>query len=137
MRFIRVLLIYVIVPALFYPVYFAVANAADSLFGTRALLSWLAFESQSQLIKTFLKDWLAALPVMFGIFYLIILPVSYVMRKKFTRHTLFSLGAWLLIAVLLSYLFGFRGTEIVVHGVAVLAFAGLYLVAGRLTGKTV
>ncbi len=127
MRYIRLLLIYVIVPALFYPVYFAVVNAADSLFGTRTLINWLAFESQSQLINTFLKDWLAALPVMFGIFYLIVLPVSYVICIKYTRHSAYSLVGCLVITVLLSYLLGFRGLEIVANGVAVLAFAGMYL----------
>ncbi len=127
MRYIRLLLIYVIVPTLFYPVYFAVVNAADSLFGTQTLINWLAFDSQSPLIKTFLKDWLSALPVMFGIFYLIVLPVSYVTCIKHTHHGAYSLLGCLLITVLLSYLLGFRGLEIVVNGVAVLAFAGMYL----------
>lgn len=127
MHYIRLLLIYVIVPALFYPVYFTVVNAADSLFGTRTLINWLAFEPQSPLIKTFLKDWLAALPVMFAIFYLIVLPVNYVICIKYTRHTAYSLVGCLVITVLLSYLLGFRELEIVVNGVAILAFAGMYL----------
>ena len=127
MRYIRLLLIYIIVPTLFYPVYFVVVNVADSLFGTQSLINWLAFESHSQLIKTFLKDWQAALPVMFGIFYLIVLPVSYVTGIKYTRHIAHSLFGCLIITVLLSYLFSFRGLEIVVNGVAILAFAGMYL----------
>lgn len=134
MPYFKLLFVYIIIPILIFPIYFVVANAVDSLFGSHNIINWLAFDSRTLLVKTFLNDWLEAFPVMFGIFYLIILPVNYFIRRISNWQITISAACCMGIIVLLSFLFGFRDAELIVHGITIFLLVELYIITGKLLG---
>lgn len=106
---------YICLPILFYPVYFLVANLIDSLFGDQQLINWLYFDSWSVLLKTFFKDWLSSLSVMYMIFYLVILPMELLSRKIFNTSMLFMYIASLAIVTVGSYIVGFKQFGLIIN----------------------
>ena len=116
-------LYYICLPVLFYPVYFLVANSIDSLLGDQQLVNWLYFDSRLVLLKTFFKDWLSSLPVMYMIFYLLIIPIELLSRKIFNTSMPLVYIASLAIITGGSYIAGFRG-----HGLIINAFTVFFII---------
>lgn len=123
--------IYCIVPTTFYPLYFFTANGLDTLAGSQGLLYWLKYESLTQLIKIFLSDWLASLPLMLGLLYLLILPVEFLSKKIGGQPALLSITASVMIAVIASYLLNFSPVELFANALAMLFFTSFYLSAKK------
>ena len=110
---------YICLPVLFYPVYFLVTNLIDALFGDQQLLNWLYFDSRSVLLKIFFNDWLSSLPVMYMIFYMLIIPVEFLSRKIFNASMLFVYIVSLAIITGGSYMAGFRDFGLIINASAV------------------
>ena len=126
MKLPKLFILYVILPSLFFPLYFILVNAADSLIGTQSLLYTIDFENKKQLIKTFFEDWLLSLPIMFGLFYFMIVSIYYFTSKIKSNPVLITMVICIVLMVFITYLFGFRGTELVLNGLLVAIFIGLY-----------
>lgn len=122
----KVFLYYICLPVLFYPVYFLVANLIDSLFGDQQLINWLYFDSRSILLKTFFKDWLSSLPVMYLFFYLLIIPIELLSRKIFNTSKLLVYIASLAIITGGAYFAGFREMGLIINASAVFFMITLY-----------
>ena len=124
----RIVSVYVIVPALFYPVYFVVANIIDSLFGNQQLINWLEFDSHMLLLKTFFNDWLDAIPIMFLIFYILVIPVKILLsimplKKGITlTHAIICAG----ILGLTSLFVEFGTLGVITNSISALFFVLLY-----------
>ena len=125
MSYLKTTLIYAVAPALFYPIYFLIANIIDTILGEQLLLNWWQFDSRTTLFEIFLHDWLQSLPVMFGIFYLLILPVRYLLSRFNSHHLLTSAIICTILFCALSYLLGFRNQSLIVNSLSVLVFLGL------------
>ena len=119
-------LYYSFLPVLFYPIYFLAANSIDTLLGDQQLINWLYFDSRSALLKMFLKDWLSSLPVMYIIFYLIILPLELFFRKTFNTSILFVYISSLLIVSGGSYVVGFSELGLIINTLALFFMITFY-----------
>lgn len=131
MQVLKSILVYLLVPAMFYPVYLIIAKIIDIAAGIQYVLYWNEFESKTQLLRTVIGDWLAALPVMYGIFYLLILPTAHVISKAASGNPWLWFSCGLFIITLLSYLLGFRGMEIVTHSITMAVCMIIYGAANR------
>ena len=96
-----------------------VANLIDSLLGDQQLVNWLYFDSRSVLRGVFFKDWLNALPVMYLIFYLLVMPVGLLSRKFFNASLLLVYIACIAIVAGCSYIAGFRELGLVINSLTV------------------
>lgn len=135
MSYLRLPLIYVLIPALFYPLYFLIVNIIDSLLGEQQLINWLQFESHQLLLTTFLYDWLNALPVMFGIFYIIVLPTKYLMSKSHLKNSLSLALICAGIAYLLSFMIGFRNLALLANSLSVFSFVIFYTSSHKMAAR--
>lgn len=106
---------YVCLPVVFYPVYFLAANLIDSLLGDQQLINWIYFDSRSLLLKTFFKDWLSSLPVMYMIFYLLIMPVELLSRRFFNTSIILVYIVSLAVVTWGSYIAGFRELGLIIN----------------------
>ena len=111
---------------MFYPVYFLVVNLIDSLLGDQQLINWLYFDSRPVLLKTFFKDWLSSLPVMYMIFYLLIIPIEFFSRKIFNTSMLLVYITSLTIVTVGSYIAGFRELGLIINTSAVFFIITFY-----------
>ena len=126
---------YVLVPALFYPIYFIIANFIDSLFGNQHLIVWMQFESPSLLLNTFFKDWFSSLPTMFGIFYLLILPAIFLNTKFGFNRVLTRMIIPAALMCLFSYILGFGYLGIITNSLSVFMFVLFYLTTQKIWVK--
>ncbi len=117
---------YVCLPVLFYPVYFLVANIIDTLLGDQQLINWLYLDSRSALLKIFIKDWISSLPVMYLIFYLIIMPLEAIFGKIFKKSMLPVYIASLAIVTGVTYTAGFRELGLLINTATVFFIITLY-----------
>ena len=117
---------YVCLPVLFYPVYFLVANLIDTLLGDQQLINWLYLDSRSALLKVFFKDWISSLPVMYLIFYLIIMPLEAIFGKIFKKSMLSVYIASLAIVTGVAYTVGFRELGLLINTATVFFIITLY-----------
>ena len=119
-------------PLLFYPAYFLVANIIDSALGDQQLINWLLFDSRSLLLKIFFKDWFNSAPIMYIIFYLLILPLELFSRKFFNSSTLFVYFISLVVIAAGSYMTGFTGLALIINTLAVLSMIYLFYISQAL-----
>ena len=126
MAYINFLFLYIIVPLLFYPSYFIVANMIDMIFGEQILMTWFEFMPFTLLFDTFFKDWLNSLLIMFCIFYLLILP-TYLFTKwiKIDSFIINALIAVILVLIL-SLMLGFDSQGLATNTISVVSFVFIY-----------
>lgn len=135
MAYLKATFIYFLIPVLFYPIYFIVANSVDSLVGNQQFMNWLQFESKTLLIKTILSDWVAALPIMFGLYYFMIVPVKLLAAKLNFKHPLIIALACVLLICVLSVILGFRNLGLITNGLSVFMFVLFYIASLKLSTK--
>lgn len=102
------ILIYLVTPLFFYPVYFFVTNIIDSAFGSQQLIEWLYFNFHSLLVKIFLQDWMDSIWAMYGILLFILFPLRLAL-STFGKYSLipFILSSTLIVFSI-SLVLGFR-----------------------------
>lgn len=121
----KIILAYLLFPILGFPVYFLIANAIDSFLGEMQLLTWLLFEPSTELLKTALKDWMHSIPVMFGVFIGLLLPVHVVLgRLKRLTPGVFG-GVVSAVMFIFSYAVGFSLNGVMANTLTVLLLAVL------------
>ncbi len=120
---------YLFLPVLFYPIYFLVVNITDTLVGDQQLINWLYFGYRSVLLQTFANDWLSSLPVMYAVFYILILPAALLSKRLFTA-TLVTLSTYTILLVIVtagSYMLGFRESGLIVNATSAFFMISLHL----------
>lgn len=122
-------LYYICLPVLFYPAYFLAANLIDTLLGDQQLINWLYFDSRSDLLKIFFKDWLSSLPIMYIIFYLLIMPIELFSRRILNTSMPFVYIASILIVAGGSSIVGFVGLGLIINSLAVFFMLTSYSVS--------
>ena len=126
MTYLYFLLLYIIVPILFYPSYFIVANLIDMIFGQQILMAWIEFMPLTLLFDTFFKDWLDSLLIMFCIFYLLIVPIYFFTKRiKINNFRINALIAAVLMAIL-SLTIGFNSQGLATNTISVVVFVFIY-----------
>ena len=126
MTYLYFLLLYIIVPILFYPSYFIVANLIDMIFGQQILMAWIEFMPLTLLFDTFFKDWLDSLLIMFCIFYLLIVPIYFFTKRiKINNFRINALIAAVLMAIL-SFTIGFNSQGLATNTISVVVFVFIY-----------
>ena len=125
---------YIVLPTLFYLVYFLVANSIDTLFGDQQLINWLTFDSRSILLKTFFNDWWQSLPVMYAIMFLLVMPAELLVGRLSLAAVLIYLVPPVVIGVL-SYVIGFKELGLIINIISVLAMVVFYRLAKMLVFK--
>lgn len=123
------LLFLLLLPLLFYPVYFIAVNVVDSIAGDQQLINWLLFDSRHILFFTFLEDWLHSLPVMYGLFFLVIKPVMLLSEKILKVATLAVIMIVGVIVFAVSGALGFGGVGIFVNVFATLLILTLVYIS--------
>jgi len=107
MKNIKSFSIQLLLPLLFYPAYFSVTNIIDSAFGDQQLINWLTFGSRSLLLTVFFRDWVASLPVMYGILFIILLPIKYFLGYIGKYSLMLIMISSTLVAIVISVSVGF------------------------------
>ena len=126
MTYLYFLLLYIIVPILFYPSYFIVANLIDMIFGQQILMAWIEFMPLTLLFDTFFKDWLDSLLIMFCIFYLLIVPIYFFTKRiKINNFRINALIAAVLMSIL-SLTIGFNSQGLATNTISVVVFVFIY-----------
>jgi hypothetical protein len=115
----RNLIYFLLLPLLFYPLYFLAVNIVDSIMGDQQLINWLYFDSKHKLLFTFINDWKSSLPVMYGVYLILVKPLHFLSSKLFFGSFWLEYILAIIIVVLASYLFGFREISLVANSFAI------------------
>lgn len=116
---------YILLPVLFYPVYFTVANMLDTVLGEQQLVNGFYFDSRLILLETFVTDWLQSLPVMYAIMFLVILPAESLVNRVTSSQILLYMVVMLIIGAL-SYGVGFREVGLAINVMSILGMTVFY-----------
>jgi len=131
MKNIKSFSIYLFLPLLFYPAYFSVTNIVDSALGDQQLINWLTFDSHSLFLKVFFRDWVASLPMMYGILLIILLPLKSFLAYIGKYSPALIIAASTLIAIVISIIVGFGWIATASNALSMILIASIFYITSQ------
>lgn len=94
--------IFIFMPLLIFPVFWMIASLFDWLIGDATVVLEILHESKGQLLRDFLADWIASLPVSAVFIWLLYLPIYMVLGLKLESKALQFVSAGILTGIVVG-----------------------------------
>jgi hypothetical protein len=95
---------FVLMPALFFPLFWVIATLLDWQLGDSNVILRLTYDSKGQVLSEFMHDWVASLPLSMSMSWLVLLPAYYfISRKAYSRRIVIiviGVAAWVGMGIL-------------------------------------
>ena len=120
-------LVVVFIPAILFPMFFALAMLGDYLFGNSAVVLYLLYDSKSDLLNDFIRSYIASLPFSMITIWFVFLPLNlYFKKQHLDTYLVISLFGLIIGLILGIILYRLNLTGIILFSFTGLVFALSY-----------